>query len=102
MKGGLYASSLMSWMMSHGEACLAGTETAAIRILSLVTLPSTAIHCPLLSDPLPLLPLIQDFYGIPVNCQDVALVSTPPQLEDFVRKVSSGQVMVPGPTDCKP
>eukprot|EP00438_Fugacium_kawagutii_P035131 Skav218771 [mRNA] locus=scaffold1372:337668:338249:- [translate_table: standard] len=37
-----------------------------------------------------------DFYGIPVNCQDVALVSTPPQLEDFVRKVSSGQVLVPG------
>ena len=55
-KGGLYASSLMSWMMSHGE----------------------------------------DFFGLPVNCQDVALVSTPPQLEDFVRKVSSGQVLVPG------
>ena len=55
-KGGLYASSLMSWMMSHGE----------------------------------------DFFGLPVNCQDVALVSTPPQLEDFVRKVSSGQVIVPG------
>ena len=55
-KGGLYASSLMSWMMSHGE----------------------------------------DFYGLPVNCRDVALVSTPPQLEDFVRKVSSGQVLVPG------
>ena len=55
-KGGLYASSLMSWMMSHGE----------------------------------------DFYGLPVHCQDVALVSTPPQLEDFVRKVSSGQVLVAG------
>lgn len=38
----------------------------------------------------------EDFFGLPVNCQDVALVSTPPQLEDFVRKVSSGQVLVPG------
>ncbi|CAK9073399.1 unnamed protein product [Durusdinium trenchii] len=53
-KGGLYASSLMNWMMSRGE----------------------------------------DFFGIPVSCQDVALVSTPPQLDDFVRRVSSGQVPV--------
>jgi len=53
-KGGLYASSLMAWMMARGE----------------------------------------DFYGLPVQCQDVALVSTPVQLEDFVRKVSSGQVPV--------
>ena len=37
----------------------------------------------------------KDFYGLPVQCQDVALVSTPVQLEDYVRKVSSGQVPVP-------
>lgn len=52
-EGGLYASSLMSLMISKGE----------------------------------------DFYGIKVNCEDVALVSTPAQLEDFTRRVSNGQVL---------
>ncbi|CAJ1441433.1 unnamed protein product [Effrenium voratum] len=54
-KGGLYASSLMTWMMGKGET----------------------------------------FHGIPVMYEDVAMVSTPPQLEDFVRRVSLGQVSQP-------
>ena len=51
-KGGLYASSLMTWMIGHGA----------------------------------------EFSGIPVLYHDVAMVSTLAQLQDFIRKVSCGQV----------